>query len=99
MFRQKPRVNLTRSDCVQPLRPFIDAGLRAEPLVFAGVWQTGPRGDYAGIMRGSSGDQAGIKRLAGPGLWKPGAVKDQTPLQILTIRQMLQRVAFIMPTV
>jgi hypothetical protein len=88
LFRQKPRVNLTRSDCVQPLRPFIYAGLRAEPLVFAGVWQTGSRGDYAGI-----------KRLAGPGLWKPGAVKDQTPLQILTIRQMLQRVAFIMPTV
>ncbi|KLU27624.1 hypothetical protein EOS_03120 [Caballeronia mineralivorans PML1(12)] len=46
-----------------------------------------------------SQDHAGITRLAGPGLWKPGAVKDQTPLQILTIRQMLQRVAFIMPTV
>jgi hypothetical protein len=50
------------------------------------------RQDYAGITQG-------WPRLAGPGLWKPGAVKDQTPLQILTIRQMLQRVAFIMPTV
>jgi len=56
------------------------------------VFARSRRQDHAGITRGRP-------RLAEPGLWKPGAMKDQTPLQILTIRQMLQRVAFIMPTV